>query len=109
MADVLVRLLHIAGQEAQAAYSARDAIEAARQQAPDVVLCDIGLPDGMTGYDVARALRAETVTRDALLVALTGYGRAEDRQEAVAAGFDAHLTKPVDLAAIESVVAAGRP
>ncbi len=109
MADVLVRLLRIAGQEAQAAYSAREALDAARAQAPDVVLCDIGLPDGMTGHDVARALRSEPDTRAALLVALTGYGTAEDREEAVAAGFDAHLTKPVDLAAIEAVVAAGRP
>jgi CheY-like chemotaxis protein len=82
-----------------------------RRVRPDVVLCDIGLP-GMSGYDVARALRAEPEFRDVPLVALTGYASPADVQRAAEAGFDRHLAKPippVELAAVlEEVVGTPR-
>jgi CheY-like chemotaxis protein len=59
----------------------------------DVVLCDVGLPD-MSGYDVAREIRADARLSQAQLVALTGYAQPEDRERAVDAGFDAHLSNP---------------
>jgi CheY-like chemotaxis protein len=70
--------------------------------APDVVVCDIGLPT-MTGYEVAKALR-DAGLRSTKLVALTGYARPEDVKEAAEAGFDAHLAKPADLAELERLL-----
>jgi two-component system CheB/CheR fusion protein len=67
----------------------------ARRTRPDVVVCDIGLP-GMDGFAVATALRADTATSSARLIALTGYGRDEDLARARAAGFDGHIVKPAD-------------
>jgi two-component system, sensor histidine kinase len=64
--------------------------------APDVVLLDIGMPR-MNGYDVARALRDRGEPHHVRLIALTGWGQADDRQRALDAGFDAHLTKPPDV------------
>jgi signal transduction histidine kinase/ActR/RegA family two-component response regulator len=76
--------------------------EAAIHHAPEVVVVDIGLP-GLDGYEVARRIRAARGSR-VLLVALTGYGQPEDRRLAVAAGFDVHLTKPVELEALAAVI-----
>jgi two-component system CheB/CheR fusion protein len=76
----------------------------ARKLRPDLVLCDLGLPDGMTGFDVARELRRHTESRSLKLVALSGYGRPEDKDRSEEAGFDAHLTKPVDVKTIGRVV-----
>jgi CheY-like chemotaxis protein len=70
------------------------AVHAAGHFHPDIVLCDIGLPD-MDGYAVAQAIRANPLLDGVYLVDLTGYGRAEDRARALAAGFDEHLAKPV--------------
>jgi CheY-like chemotaxis protein/two-component sensor histidine kinase len=88
-------LLELDGHEARIAVTGAQGLNLAREWRPDVVLCDIGLPGGMSGYDVAEALRADEATRDALLVAVTGYGQEEDRRQASAAGFDRHMTKPV--------------
>jgi CheY-like chemotaxis protein len=68
------------------------------------VLCDIGLP-GMSGYEVARAFRADRLLRGTFLVALTGYALPEDLQRAVEAGFDRHLAKPLGLPALEELLA----
>jgi CheY-like chemotaxis protein len=68
------------------------------------MLVDIGLP-GMDGYEVARRVRHEWLEKGIVLVALTGYGAAEDRQRAHAAGFDHHLAKPVDVATLRGLVA----
>jgi CheY-like chemotaxis protein len=76
--------------------------EAAIRHAPEVVLVDIGLP-GLDGYEVARRIRAARGTR-VLLVALTGYGQPEDRRSSLAAGFDVHLTKPVELETLAAVI-----
>jgi signal transduction histidine kinase/ActR/RegA family two-component response regulator len=76
--------------------------ETAIQRAPEVVLVDIGLP-GLDGYEVARRIRAARGS-GVLLVALTGYGQPEDRRSALAAGFDVHLTKPVELDSLAAVI-----
>jgi CheY-like chemotaxis protein len=76
--------------------------ETAIQHAPEVVFVDIGLP-GLDGYEVARRIRAARGSR-VLLVALTGYGQPEDQRSALAAGFDVHLTKPVELERIAAVI-----
>src|SRR5690606_25652374 len=76
-----------------------------RAFAPELVLCDVGLPGSLSGYDVARALRADGALNDATLVALTGYGRAEDRAFALECGFDEHLTKPVSLDRLRTLIA----
>jgi CheY-like chemotaxis protein len=68
---------------------------------PDMILLDIGLP-GMNGYELARELRR--VREDVLLIALTGYGQDKDRREAREAGFDHHLTKPVDLDGLNALL-----
>jgi len=106
-AESLQMLLELSGHEVETAPDGRSGLDAARRFQPDVVLCDVGLPNGMNGYDVARALRAEPALRSCLLVALTGYGQAEDQRLAHEAGFDQHLTKPVDLVVLERVLGAG--
>jgi signal transduction histidine kinase/DNA-binding response OmpR family regulator len=102
-ADSLAMLLSLAGHETEVAHNAHEALECLDSFRPDVALLDIGLP-GMNGYELARCLRARR-PRDMRLVALTGYGQAEDRQHAQAAGFDAHLVKPADLSALERTLA----
>jgi CheY-like chemotaxis protein len=79
-----------------------DALHAAKSFHPDVVLLDIGLP-GISGFDVARRLRQEPETRHTLLVALTGYGTAEDRQMSEDAGFDEHLVKPASVHSLQKL------
>ncbi|MFO0609976.1 MAG: ATP-binding protein [Polyangiales bacterium] len=89
-------LLELLGHEVRAAANGVEALAVAAEFAPDLVLCDIGLPL-MDGYEVARRLRADPRFAGVRLVALTGYGRDEDAQRSRASGFDAHLVKPFDL------------
>jgi CheY-like chemotaxis protein len=105
-AESLQMLLELSGHEVETAPDGPSGMDTALRFRPDVVLCDVGLPNGMTGYDVARALRAHPTLRTCLLVALTGYGQDEDQRRALDAGFDRHLTKPVDLVVLEQVLAA---
>ncbi len=93
-AESLAEILRILGHAADVAIDGAGAIARARASAPDVVLCDLGLP-GMDGYAVARALRAEHGDR-VRLVAVSGYARPEDVERARAAGFDGHVAKPAD-------------
>jgi signal transduction histidine kinase/DNA-binding response OmpR family regulator len=94
-AQSLATLLRLSGFRVEVAQSGPAALTTAESFQPDVVLLDIGLP-GMDGYEVARRLRAEENGSRRLLVALTGYGREEDRRRSQEAGFDHHLAKPVD-------------
>jgi two-component system CheB/CheR fusion protein len=98
-AESLSMLLTLAGHEVRVAHDGSTAIAVARDYRPRVVLLDIGLP-GMDGFEVARSLRREPELDGALLVAMTGYGQAEDRQRSKEAGFDRHLTKPVEPAVL---------
>ena len=89
------KLLERVGHQVTVASDGPAGLEAARTLQPQLVLCDIGLPGGMNGYQVAEELRRDPRTKSAFLVAVTGYGQDEDRRKAAAAGFDRHLTKPV--------------
>ena len=93
--ETLKMLLQVAGHEVDTAESAPAALEKLARFQPDVALIDIGLP-GVDGYSLARSIR-EDGGRHLRLIALTGYGQLEDRQKALAAGFDVHVTKPVGL------------
>jgi signal transduction histidine kinase/ActR/RegA family two-component response regulator len=95
-ADSLRMLLEFVGHEIAVASDGRSAIASVVAWQPEVALIDIGLPD-LDGYEVVTRLRAMNLTARPLLVALTGYGQPEDRMRALAAGFDVHLTKPVDV------------
>ena len=90
-------LLKLSGHEVRTAYTGQEGLEVAREFRPQVILCDIGLPAGMSGYDVVRELRADPELYGVFVIALTGYGRDEDQREAQEAGFDLHMTKPVDF------------
>jgi two-component system CheB/CheR fusion protein len=106
-AESLRMLLELLGHEVRVAYTGPEAVQTASQWQPHVVISDIGLP-GLDGYEVARRLRQVPELRGALLVALTGYGAAEDRQQALGAGFDHHLVKPADAADLQRLLAVTR-
>ncbi|MGZ9031964.1 MAG: hybrid sensor histidine kinase/response regulator, partial [Burkholderiaceae bacterium] len=94
-ADSLSMMLTALGHHVRVAYDGHTGAEVAALWEPDVALLDIGLP-GINGYDLARSLRLSDATRRAVLVAVTGWGRQEDRHRSAEAGFDHHLVKPVD-------------
>jgi len=102
-ADSLALLLGLEAHQVTCAYSAAAALLRVTEFAPDVVLLDIGLPD-TDGYEVARRLRELPGGGAIRLIALTGYGQAEDRERALTAGFEAHLVKPVDLSALARIL-----
>jgi PAS domain S-box-containing protein len=104
-ADSLAELLALHGHALCTAYDGPEALKAAEDFGPDVVLLDIGLP-GMNGYEVARRIRAEDWGRSMRLVALTGWGQESDKRRARESGFDAHATKPVDPARLDALVGA---
>ena len=95
-AQGLSRLLTRAGHETALAHDGTDALSRAREQTPEVIVLDIGLP-GMDGFEVVKSLRQEASCAGAIIIAVTGYGQPEDRQRAIEAGFDHHLVKPVDF------------
>lgn len=103
-AETLAELLELLGHSTQVANSGPQALEAMQDFRPQVVLLDLGMPD-MNGYQVAEAIRNDRRFDQPLLAALTGWGGQQDRDQTRAAGFDLHLTKPVDLAVIEKVLA----
>ena len=107
-AETLAELLGLAGHEVEIAHDGPAGFRKALSSRPDVVVCDIGLP-GMSGYDVARAMRAEPSLAATVLVALTGYALPADRQQALQAGFDHHLAKPLGLEELESLLASAAP
>jgi PAS domain S-box-containing protein len=106
-AESLSRLLRLHAHEVRVAYDGVAALDAARDMNPDIVLLDIGLPK-MDGLEVAKNLRARGDGPRPLLVAMTGFGQAEDRARTAAAGFDHHLTKPVDPKMLQSLVETAR-
>jgi signal transduction histidine kinase len=105
-AESLATLLKLEGHSTQIAFTSRLALDQFENFEPDVVLLDIGLPE-MDGYEVAHRMRQRIGTRSVMLVALTGYGQREDRDRAIAAGFDEHLVKPVGFEELQRVLSAG--
>ena len=106
-AEGLAFLLRLHGHEAKTAGDGAAALDLARTFHPDVVLLDIGLPQ-MSGYEVAQRLRGE-LANAVCLVALTGHGHDQDRRQALEAGFDHFLLKPISVDALSSVLAAPAP
>jgi signal transduction histidine kinase/ActR/RegA family two-component response regulator len=101
--ETLKDLLEISGHRVWLASDGQTAIALAREHRPEVIICDIGLPD-ISGYDLVRALRADPALEDTRMVALTGYAQPEDRERAREAGFDAHLAKPPSLDALAAAI-----
>ena len=93
------------GHQVEIAHDGSAAIAKAHSNPPDVLLCDIGLP-GMSGYEVARVIRADPALQRTQLVAVSGYAQPEDRQAAREAGFQHHLAKPADPDEIERLLSA---
>jgi PAS domain S-box-containing protein len=95
--------LKLCGHDVQVAYSGRSALAIADEFRPQVILLDIGMPE-MAGYEVAQRLRGKSWSARTVLIAVTGWGQERDKERATAAGFDHHLTKPVDPAALERLL-----
>ena len=104
-ADMLADFLRLSGHVVHIAHDGARAADLAVQLQPDVLILDIGMP-GMTGYEVARHVRSQSWGSRPLLIAATGWGQDEDRQKALIAGFDLHLTKPFDPAELVALIAA---
>ena len=102
-ADTLAALVTSLGAEARKAYDGIEGIAEARQFQPQVVLLDLGMPT-IDGYEVCRRLRGDAATRHAYIVAVSGWGQPQDRARALAAGFDAHLTKPPDPTRLQELL-----
>src|SRR5262249_45110083 len=105
-ANSLAMLLRLFGNQVSTAHDGPEGLHAIAADRPDAVLLDIGLP-GMSGYAVARAIRAQPERNGLVLIALTGFGSEEDRQQSLAAGFDAHLVKPVELSVLQALLSEG--
>lgn len=103
-ADSCAMLLQIEGHDTRKAYSGREALAIAAEFHPQIALLDIVMPE-MTGYEVAREIRASAWGKDIVLVAVTGYSQVEDKRKASAAGFDHHLAKPVSPEALHPLFA----
>ena len=103
-ADMLAAVLALDGHEVRTASSGPEALELLQNYRPDVAFLDIGLP-GMSGHELAAQLRGDARLRGLVLVAVTGWGQAEDRRRSKEAGFDEHLTKPVETARVLAIVA----
>jgi two-component system, chemotaxis family, CheB/CheR fusion protein len=103
-AEMTLMLLEQLGASARMAHDATSGLDAVREFTPNIVLLDIGLP-GADGYDVCRRIRAELGLKDVVIIAVTGWGQAQDKQRADDAGFNLHLTKPVDPMVLARVLA----
>jgi two-component system, chemotaxis family, CheB/CheR fusion protein len=99
----MARLLEIAGFATIRVRGGVEAVQESRRQKPDVAIIDIGMPD-LNGHEVARQIRQTEWGKHMVMIAATGWGQESDRREAIAAGFDAHMTKPVDLRKLSAVV-----
>lgn len=104
-AESLARLLELAGHRVEVAYDGEEALAACARCRPEAVVLDIGLPR-LDGYEVARRLRRDPAHQGVLLVAVSGYGKDEDRERGREAGFDHYLVKPADPGVLKAILAA---
>lgn len=102
-ADTIAMILRRLGVEVTVAYSGAAGLDAFAAFSPDLIFLDIGMPH-MDGYQTVRELRARPTERDVKIVALTGWGRSEDRARTLAAGFDHHLVKPAEMADLRDML-----
>ena len=107
-ARTLAHLLEAKGHQVTVMANARSALDESARRPMPLYILDIGLPD-IDGYELARRLRAAPGSADAILIALTGYGQTHDREAAFAAGFDHHFVKPIDIAALDRILADAAP
>ena len=109
-AQTLAMMLKIMGNDIRTAHDGLEAVEKAQEYLPNVILLDLGMPK-LNGYDVCRRIREQSWGSSMVIIALTGWGQAEDRQRTKEAGFDHHLVKPVDVAKLKELLdeAAKRP
>jgi signal transduction histidine kinase len=107
-AESMGMLLRLMGNDVRIASDGLEAVEQAETFQPDIVLMDIGMPR-LDGYEAARRIREQDWSRDTLLVAVTGWGPTDDSDDATAAGFDCHFTKPLDPAELRKLVSGVRP
>jgi CheY-like chemotaxis protein len=105
-ADTLAMLIEFEGHSVMLAYDGAAALEAFGRFNPDIVLLDLGMPR-LSGIEVAQRIRAAESGTHAMLVAITGWGQSGDRARTLAAGFDHHLTKPVDVGRLRELLRAG--
>lgn len=103
-AEMMRLLLETQGCNVVVAYDGKSGLEAARTFTPDLVLCDLMLAGEMDGFEVAAEMKQDPRLAGSMLVAVSGFARPEDRESALAAGFDDHLAKPVDLATLQRVL-----
>lgn len=103
-AEMLAMMLELSGYETRTASDGLEAIDVVKAFAPHVVFLDIAMP-GLDGYEVAKRLRAEPAFDALILVALTGWGGDDDKRRTKDAGFDRHITKPVEPAAVTALFA----
>ena len=104
-AESMAMILALEGHDTRSVNDGQSALEAVARGDAEVVLLDLGLP-GLNGFEVARRLRATAAGRDLLLIATTGWGQQKDIEASAAAGFDHHLVKPVDFAALDAILSA---
>ena len=102
-AQSLCMLLDLLGHETRAAYDGPPGLDITKEFRPQAVFIDIGMP-GMSGYEVCGRLRKLMHTQDVVCVALTGFGAEEDRERSRDAGFDHHLVKPLEIAALRGIL-----
>jgi CheY-like chemotaxis protein len=103
-ANSLAELLHLRGHETHVAHDGLEALQLVARVQPEVALLDLGLPR-MSGYEVAQQIRAQEDGADIVLIALTGWGQEEDRRRSREAGFDLHMTKPIEFAVLAGLIA----
>ena len=106
-AESMAMMLKLSGHDVATAHDGLEAVKLAQEFQPDVVLLDLGMPK-LDGYEAARSIRQQPWGERMMLVALTGWGQAEDKRRSHEAGFDAHLVKPVDFDALEKLVATSK-
>ncbi|MBP7174827.1 MAG: response regulator [Thermoclostridium sp.] len=104
LTEIICELIGFLGYETESAYNGADGIAKARELRPDVIICDIGLPN-MNGYEVAKMIRKDAEFKDTFLIALSGYAQSEDIERSKEAGFDRHLAKPVSFETLQMVLA----
>jgi signal transduction histidine kinase/ActR/RegA family two-component response regulator len=104
VSDVLAELISLCGFEVDVAYDGRSALTRAIAEPPDLILCDVGLPGGMDGYAVARALRTESRLRFTRLFAVSGYSQPKDHADAKQAGFDRLVSKPLTVETLKALL-----
>lgn len=107
-AESLKMAIELLGYSVEVAHTGQEGLEIAQKIEPEMIICDIGLPDEMDGFDLARAIRKIPQFGQTYLIALSGYGQEEDKKQAREAGFDLHITKPIDLTQLEKLLLKAR-